>query len=124
MSAEDLDVAERFSAALDAAYASGDREGVYALFADEIEYTTAHRTLRGLSEVREKLEWGGELDNLDVELEEGEWQDLGDGHVTRDVRLVQRWKETGEVAAVMQVQVDLTIQNGEITRYERRGKPE
>jgi ketosteroid isomerase-like protein len=125
VSVEDLEVAKRFSAALDAALATGDREGVYALFADDVDYTTPHRTLRGLSEVREKLEWGGgEPENLDVEFEEGDWQDLGDGHVVSESRVVQRWKETGEVAAMMRVHVALTIREGKITRYERRGQRE
>jgi hypothetical protein len=64
-------------------FQTGDRDSVYVFFADDIEYTTPHRTLSGLHEVREKLRWGGEKDNLDVEFEDGEWQDLGDGHVVR-----------------------------------------
>jgi ketosteroid isomerase-like protein len=124
MSVEDVEMAERFRAALDAAFATGDRERVYELFADDIEYTTSRRTLRGLHEVREQLEWGGELENLDVEREEGEWHDLGDGHVVREDRVVQRWKETGEIAAIMLVSVDLRIRDGKITRLERRSRPE
>jgi hypothetical protein len=129
MSAEDVDVAQRFRAAVDAAFATGDREGVYALFADDIEYTTPKRTLRGLQDVREKLSWGGGgggggLENLDSEYQEGEWQDLGEGHVVSEDRVVQRWKETGEVAAVMLVSVDLRIRDGKIIRLERRSRPE
>ena len=118
MSIEDVDLAQRFDAAVEAAFATGDREGVYPFFADDIEYTTSRRTLRGLDEVREKLSWGGggELENLDVEREEGEWQDLGDGHVVREDRIVQRWKESGEVAAVMLVKLDLRIRYGKIIR--------
>jgi ketosteroid isomerase-like protein len=125
VSAEDVKVAERFSVALDAAFTTGDREGVYELFADDIEYTTPRRTLRGLREVREKLQWGGgELENLDLERQEGEWHDLGDGHVVRADRVVQRWKETGDIAAIMLVTMDLTIRDGKITRLERRSRPE
>jgi ketosteroid isomerase-like protein len=125
MSTEDVEVAKRFEAALDAAFETGDRELVYALFADDVEYTTPHRTLRGLSEVREKLKWGSpQKENLDVELERGEWQDLGDGHVVSESRMVQRWKETGEVAVVMRVDVDLRIRDGKIARYQRVAQPE
>ncbi len=121
MSVEDVEVARRLGAAVEA----DDREGVYALFADDIEYTTPHRTLRGLAEVREKLKWGGEPpENLDVEWEDGEWDDVGRGHVVRESRLIQRWKETGEVATVMRVREELAIRDGKITRYERRGRPE
>ena len=119
-----MEVAKRFDAAVDAALQTGDRESVYAFFADDIEYTTPHRTLSGLREVREKLRWGGEKDNLDVEFEDGEWQDLGDGHVVRERRMVQRWKETGEVAAIMCVTLDLRIRDGKITRLERVAQPE
>ena len=120
----DVEVAKRFDAAVDAAFQTGDRESVYIFFADDIEYTTPHRTLSGLREVREKLRWGGEKDNLDVQFEDGEWQDLGHGHVVRESRMVQRWKETGEVAAIMRVTLDLRIRDGKITRLERVAQPE
>lgn len=118
-----VEVAKRFDAAVDSAFQTGDRESVYVFFAD-IEYTTPHRTLSGLGEVREKLKWGGAKDNLDVEFEDGEWQDLGDGHVVRESRMVQRWKETGDVAATMRVTLDLRIRDGRITRLERIAQPE
>jgi ketosteroid isomerase-like protein len=125
VSAEDVEVAKRYCAALEAAFETGDREGVYELFADDIEFTTPHRTLQGLGEVREKLKWGsGEHENLDVEIEEGEWQDRGDGHVVRESRMVQRWKETGEVAVTMRINLDLRVRDGKITRYERLAQPE
>jgi ketosteroid isomerase-like protein len=126
VSVEDVELAERFGAAVESAFTTGDRERVYALFADDIEYTSPRRTLRGLAEVREKLSWGSgdKLENLDVERQEGEWQDLGDGHVAREDRIVQTWKETGEVAAVMLVTVDLRVRDGKITRLERRSRPE
>jgi SnoaL-like domain len=121
----DTETAERFVAAVEVAFKSGDRDSVYAFFADDIEYTTPHRTLRGLSEVREKLKWGSpEKENLDIEVEDGEWQDLGGGRVVRESRMVQRWKETGEVAAIMRVNLDLWIRDGEIARLERIAKPE
>ena|SRR3990172_3887353 len=122
---EDVEVAKRFNVVLKAAFETGDREGVYELFADDIEYTTPHRTLQGLGEVREKLKWGsGEPENLDVEFEQGEWQDLGGGHVVSESRMVQRWKKTGEVAVTMRINVDLRIRDGKITRYERLAQPE
>lgn len=120
-----MEIAKRFEATLDMAFETGDRELVYAFFADDIEYTTPHRTLRGLSEIREKLEWDSrEKENLDVELEQGEWQDVGGGHVVSESRMVQRWKETGEVAATMRINVDPRIRDGRITRYERLAQPE
>ena len=125
MSAEDVDIAARFDAAVDAAFEAGDHELAYAFFGEDIEYTTPHRTLHGLDEVREKLKWGGEEpENLDVEREDGDWQDLGGGHVVRESRVGQRWKETGEVAAIMRVSLGLRIRDGKIMRLERVAKPE
>ena|SRR5215813_8084029 len=125
VSTEDAEFAERFEAATEAAFETGDREAVYAFFAEDIEYTTTRRTLRGLPELREKLHWGGgEPENLDVEREDGDWQDLGGGHVVRESRVVQRWKETGEIAGIMRVNLDLRIRDGKIMRLERVAKPE
>ena len=78
----------------------------------------------GYARCERELRWGGEKDNLDVEFEDGEWQDLGDGHVVRESRMVQRWKETGDVAAIMRVTLDLRIRDGKITRLERVAQPE
>lgn len=124
MGADDVAVAERFRSAVAEAFATGDHELVYAFFADDVEYTTPHRTLRGLGEVREKLKWGrGEPDNLEVELEEGGWRDLGAGNVVSETRMVQRWKETGEIAATMIIREQLTVRDGKVVRYERRPAP-
>jgi hypothetical protein len=86
VSLEDVEVAKQFAAAADA----GDREGTFALLADDVEWTTPHRTLRGLAEVREKLIGGGDAgggpENLDVEFEDGDWEELDDGHVARETR--------------------------------------
>ncbi len=75
--------------------------------------------------MREKLKWGGDPpENLDVEWQEGEWEDAGGGQVAKEARVVQRWKETGKIATVMRVREELQIRDGKITRYERRGRPE
>jgi ketosteroid isomerase-like protein len=120
VSHEAIEVVKRFHSAREA----DDREGTYALLADDVEWTTPHRTLQGLDEVREKLIWGDNPpDNLDIEFEDGDWQDLG-GHVARETRVVQRWRETGEIATVMRVREELDIRDGKITRYQRRARPE
>jgi len=116
MSAEDIAVAEQLLEAVE----RDDREGVYALFAEDIEYVTDRRTLRGIDEIREKLSWGGPKEHLDEELDAGEWVDLGDGHLVRDFRRVWRWKEGGEIADEVRGRLDLRIRDGRIARYERR----
>lgn len=116
MTAEDINVGEQLLEAVE----RDDREGVYALFADDIEYVTDRRTLRGIDEIREKLSWGGPKENLDVELEAGEWVDHGHGHFARDFHQVMRWKESGEIADQVRGRLDLRIRGGKIARYERR----
>jgi hypothetical protein len=38
--------------------------------------------------------------------------------------MVQRWKETGEVATIMRINLELWIRDGKIVRLERVAKPE
>ena len=53
MGAEDIALADRLIEAVD----GDDREAVYGLFSDDIEYVTDRRTLRGIDELRDKLSW-------------------------------------------------------------------
>jgi ketosteroid isomerase-like protein len=118
MSAEDVQVASRFLAALEAAARSGDREAVYPLLAPDVEWVIPQRTLRGVEELKEKHTWGSPRGDLEVEFEADEWIDLGDGRVTSEVREHYRWKETGEVAQQRDRRIELTIRDGKIARYE------
>jgi hypothetical protein len=93
VSADDVAVANQL---LDAV-GRDDREGVYQLFGDDIEYVTDRRTLRGIDEVREKLSWGEPKEHLDVDFETEGWVDLGGGHLVQDFRRVMRWKEPGRL---------------------------
>jgi ketosteroid isomerase-like protein len=125
VSGEDVEVAKRFRAASRATRETGDREDFCAFFADDVEYTSLWGTFRGLRELRENLYWAtGEPNGLDVELTQGEWQDLGGGRVASESLRVERWKETGEVATTMRINDDLRIRDGKITRFERHVQPE
>ena len=59
-------------------------------------------------------------ENLDLEFEEGEWVELGDGRVVSDVHEVYRVKATGDFAYERNRQIELTIRDGQISRYEMR----
>jgi ketosteroid isomerase-like protein len=120
MSADDVQVASRFLAALEAAARSGDREPVYPLLAPDVEWVIAQRTLRGLEELREEHTWGFPPEGFEVEFEAGDWIDLGDGRVASDVCEFYRWKETGEVAHQRDRRIEVTIRDGKIARYEMR----
>jgi ketosteroid isomerase-like protein len=120
MGAEDVEVAGRFLAALEAAAESGDREAVYPLLAPDVEWVTPKRTLRGIAEIGEELTWGSPPEKLDLEFQAGDWVDLGDGRVACDVHQVYRWKETGEVSYERDRRIELTMRDGKIGRYEMR----
>ena len=120
MPTEDVEVAGQFLAALEAAAESGDREAVYPLLAPDVEWVTPKRMLRGIDEIREELTWGSPPEKLDLEFEEGDWVDLGDGRVACDVHQVYRWKETGDVSHERDRRIELTIRDGKISRYEMR----
>jgi ketosteroid isomerase-like protein len=120
MGADDLEIARRFRIALEAAAKSGDREALYPFLAADVEWVTAKRTLRGIDEVREELIWGSPPENLDLVFEVGEWAELGDGRVVSDVHEVYRVKATGDFAYERKRQIELTIRDGQISRYEMR----
>ena len=120
MPTEDVEVAGQFLAALEAAAESGDREAVFPLLAPDVEWVTPKRMLRGIDEIREELTWGSPPEKLDLELEAGDWVDLGDGRVACEVHQVYRWKETGEVSYERDRRIELTIRDGKIGRYEMR----
>ena len=120
MGAEDVEIATRFLLAAGASLKTGDREPVYPLLAQDVEWVTPMRTLHGLDEVREELIWGFPPENLDAELELGEAEDLGESRVGCDLREVYRWKQTGEFAHDRRRRVEVTIRDGRISRYEMR----
>ena len=120
MGADDLEIARRFRIALEGAAKSGDREPLYPFLAADVEWVTPKRTLSGLDEVREELIWGSPDENLELEFEEGEWVELGDGRLVLDVHQVYRVKATGDFAYERERQIELTIRDGQITRYEMR----
>ena len=120
MGTDDLDIARQFRIALEAAAKSGDREAVYPFLAADVEWVTPKRTLHGIDEVREELIWGSPPENLDLEFEEGDWLELDDGRVVSDVRQIYRVKGTSDFAYERNRQIELTILDGKISRYEMR----
>jgi len=122
MSADDLELARQFLAALAAASQTGDRDAIYPLLAHDIEWLTPKRDLRGIDEAREELSWIRPPDNLDVEFDEPRLTDLGDGRIVTDVIEVYRAKGSGDFAYTQARQIELTVRGGKIARYElRRG---
>ncbi len=119
MTAEELQVAESFREALEAAVRSGEREPVYALLTPDVEWVTpGGRTLQGIDEMRSEWTWGFSPEMFDFEFAEGGWTDTGDGRLVCEVHQVYRLKETGEFAYERNRRVELTIRDGRVARYE------
>jgi hypothetical protein len=120
MAAQDVEIATRFLNAVGAALKTGDREPVFPLVTQDVEWVTPERTFHGIDDAREHLIWGFPPDHLEVELQVGEVVDLGEGRVRSEIVQVYRWKQTGEFAHERHRRIDLTITGGRISRYEMR----
>ena len=121
MAAGDVEIAGRFRAALETAVRTGDSEPVLGLLAADVEWVTPQRTLRGIDELRTWPIWGSRGDSsFDFEFGEGDWIDHGDGHVVCDVHQVYLLKGTDEPAYERDRRIELTIRDGQVTRYEMR----
>jgi len=118
--AEDLEVAARFRAALETAVRTGDHEAVVELVAPDVEWVTPQRTLNGVDELRTWRLWGSSAEAFDFEFAEGDWVDHGDGRLECEVKQVYRVKETGDLAYERVRRVEVTVQDGRISRYELR----
>ena len=118
MAAEDVEVAERFRAALEAAVQTGEREPVYALLAPDVEWITPQRTLHGIDDMRANWAWGSTPESFEYAFDDSDWVDHGDGYLVCEARQVYRVRGSGDFAYDRQRRVQLTIANGAITRYE------
>jgi ketosteroid isomerase-like protein len=118
--ADDMEIARQFARALEEAARTGDRAGVYPLLADDVEWVTPKRTLRGLEALEKEMIWGSPPEKLDLEFEVSDWADRGEGRIVADVHQVYRWKGTGEIAYERERHIELTIRDGKVSRYEMR----
>jgi len=120
MSAEDLDVAARFLAALGAAARTGDRAELYALLASGAEWVMPQVALTGVDEAADPLTWIRPRERLDLEFGDLELTDLGGSRVRCDVREIYRMRDTGDFAYTRTRRIELTIRDRKVARYETR----
>lgn len=120
MSAQDLELAKEFLDALAVAAMTGESDTVYPLLAPDVEWQTPQLELRSVGEVRERLGSFGPGEHLEVEFDEPELTDLGSGRIVTDVHEIYRMKATGGFAYARDRQIELTIRDGKIARYELR----
>jgi len=120
VSAVDLEVARQFLAVLATVANTGERELLYPFLADDVQWVTPQRDLAGIDEVREELTWITAPESFDLEFEATQTTVLGGGRIVTDVHELYRAKATGEVAHTRDRQIDLTIRDGKVARYEMR----
>jgi hypothetical protein len=118
--AAELEIADRFRAALEGAAKTGDWDPVYPYLAPDVEWVTPKRTLTGIDQVEHDLIWGRPPEHLDLEFETGEWTDLVEGRAGLDVLQIFRVKGSGDFAYQRQLRVEIAIRDGKIGRYEIR----
>jgi ketosteroid isomerase-like protein len=122
MSAEDVAVAQLFFDALESAARSGDRDRLYPLLSSDVEWQTPLRTLHGVRALQDEpgWPWAEPRPAFDVGLEDTQTVDLGDGRVVADFREVYRMKDSGDFAYERKRQIELTIRDEKVARYELR----
>jgi ketosteroid isomerase-like protein len=122
MSAQDLAVARLFLDALASVVNSRDPDGLFPLLAPDVEWRTPLRTLKGIGEVRDQPSWPWIVPrgSFEIDFEEKETVDLGDGRIVADFREIYRTKETGDFAYARERKIELTVRGDKISRYELR----
>ena len=120
MSTDDLACARQFLDVLAEAARTGDRARIYELLTADVEWVTPKRDVRGIDAARDELTWIRPPDNLDIEFDEPDLSDLGDGRIVSEVRETYRVKGSGDYAYQRARRIDLTIRDGKIARYEMR----
>ena len=120
MSADDLEISRQFLSALATAANTGDREPLYPYLAADVEWVTPRRELTGLDEVRQELIWLEAPENFELDFEVTETSDHGDGRIVTAVHELYRARGTGEVAHTREREIELTIRDAKVARYEMR----
>jgi len=118
MSAGDIELARQFLDVLAEAAKTGDREAVYELLTPDVEWLTPRRDVHGIDAARDELTWIVPPDHLDVEFDEPDLDDLGDGRIVTEVHETYRVKGSGAYAYARDRRIDLTIRDGKVARYE------
>jgi hypothetical protein len=81
MTVKDVEVAERFRVAAEGAVQTGGLEAVYPLLDPDVEWVTPQRTLHGIDDVKQQLNWVSAPETFDFEFSEEDWIDQGDGRL-------------------------------------------
>jgi hypothetical protein len=120
MSEPDFDTARLFQSAAEDAVRTGDFEPLVVLLAPDVECVTPQHSLQGVDAMTEELGRARPAKTLEIEFEGGDWQSLGNGRYSCELRAHFRSKATGEVSYSRDRSFELTISDGKVSRYEMR----
>jgi hypothetical protein len=120
MPAPDLDTAQQFRSAAEAALRTGDFGPVVALVATDVECVTPQHSVHGVDAITEALSLARPAESLEVEFENGDLKRRGNGRYSCEIRALYRSKATGELSYSRDRSFELTIRDGKVSRYEMR----
>jgi ketosteroid isomerase-like protein len=120
MSLTNVEAANDFRAALEAALRTGECEGVLTLLSPDIEWVMPQHTLHKAAEIEEDLKRLQPPPSLDVEFESENWVDYGEGRLSCEVHAAHRSRSTGELAYTRDRTILLTVHEAKIARCEMR----
>jgi hypothetical protein len=120
MSAPDLEIAEQFRSALEAALGTGEFEAVVALLAPDVECVMPQHVLNGVDAFTEELSRVRPSERFEIDFENGDWKDRGSGRFSCEVRALYRSKVSDELSYSRDRSFELTVRAGQVSRFEMR----
>lgn len=121
MPAPELDTAEQFRSAAEDALRSGDFGPVVALLAPDVECVTPLHTLQGdeaIGALTDELGRGRPTESFEIDFENGDWNDLGKGRYSCEIRALYRSKVSEADSYDRRRSFDLTIREERVSRFE------
>jgi ketosteroid isomerase-like protein len=120
MSTPDLDIAQQFRSAVEAALSTGDFEPVVALLASDVECVLPQHTLQGADALVEELSRVRPSERFDVDFENGDWTSARGGRLACQVRALYLSKVSDDLSYSRDRSFELTIRDGKVSRFEMR----
>jgi hypothetical protein len=120
MSVSDLDIAEQFRSAAEAGLRTGDFEPVAAFLAPDVECVMPQHSLEGPEALVEELSRTRPSERFDVDFENGNWKDRGNGRFYCQIRALYLSKVSDDLSYSRDRSFELTIRDGKVSRFEMR----
>lgn len=120
MSEPDLDTAQQFQSAVEGALSTGDFEPVVALLAPDVECVMPQHTLHGVDAFTEELSRARPSDRFELEFENGDWKQLGNGRYFCEIRALYRSTVSDDYSYSRDRSFELTVSDGKVSRFEMR----